>query len=49
MNRFDEPGEVAGYYENWDSVRVDEFVFDDDSGGEPHQHAAEILFVRNPT
>ncbi|ELY94862.1 methyltransferase type 12 [Natrialba chahannaoensis JCM 10990] len=45
---FYELGELAGYYEDWDVLRVDDLVFDDDSGGEPHQHAAEILFARNP-
>ena len=44
---FYEPGELAGYYEGWETVQYDEIVFDDDSGCEPHQHAAEILFVRN--
>ena len=46
---FYEPGELAGYYEDWETVQYDEIVFDDDSGCEPHQHAAEILFVRNPS
>lgn len=41
-------GELAGYYEDWDVIRSRAFVFDDDSGGEPHQHAAEVLFARNP-
>ncbi|WP_247001814.1 SAM-dependent methyltransferase [Halosolutus gelatinilyticus] len=43
---FYSPGELAGYYEDWDVVRRREIVFDDDSGDEPHQHAAEILFAR---
>lgn len=43
---FYEPGELAGYYEEWETIQHDEFVFDDDSGNEPHQHAAEILFVQ---
>lgn len=41
-------GELLDYYEGWDIVHVDEIVFDDDSGGKPHQHAAEIMFVQNP-
>lgn len=41
-------GELAEYYEEWEIVRVETSVFDDDSGDEPHQHAAEILFARNP-
>ncbi|WP_265109208.1 methyltransferase domain-containing protein [Halosolutus halophilus] len=42
-------GELAEYYEEWEIVRVETFVFDDDSGDEPHRHAAEILFARNPS
>ncbi|XVH33469.1 class I SAM-dependent methyltransferase (plasmid) [Haloferacaceae archaeon DSL9] len=41
-----EPGELAGYYEEWNTIQYDEIVFDDDSGDEPHQHAAEILFAQ---
>ncbi|APX98094.1 methyltransferase domain-containing protein [Natronorubrum daqingense] len=44
---FYEPGELAGYYEEWDVLEVESVIFDDESGGEPHQHAAEILFARN--
>lgn len=44
---FYEPGELATYYEDWETLRVEQLVFDDDSGDEPHQHAAEILFARN--
>jgi tellurite methyltransferase len=41
-------GELAGYYEDWDIVEETEMIFDDESGGEVHQHAAEILCARNP-
>lgn len=40
-------GELADYYADWETLQRQEIVFDDDSGGEPHQHAAEILFARN--
>lgn len=40
--------ELIEYYEDWEVIQVDDIVFDDDSGDEPHQHAAEILFVQNP-
>lgn len=46
---FYQQGELADYYDEWEILQVDEVVFDDDSGSEPHQHAAEILFTRNPT
>lgn len=39
--------ELEGYYADWETLRTREVVFDDESGGEPHQHAAEILFARN--
>ncbi|WP_049971753.1 methyltransferase domain-containing protein [Haladaptatus cibarius] len=45
---FYEPGELREYYDDWEVVEEDEFVFDDDSGGEPHQHAAETLVARKP-
>lgn len=41
-------GELVEYYEDWEIVQTQDIVFDDDSGEEPHQHAAEILFARNP-
>ncbi|MDS0293733.1 methyltransferase domain-containing protein [Halogeometricum sp. S3BR5-2] len=46
---FYEPGELADHYEDWETIRHDEIVFDDSSGSEPHQHAAEILFAQNTT
>lgn len=42
-----ERGELADYYDDWESLQHRELVFEDESGGEPHQHAAEILFARN--
>ncbi|AGB16399.1 Tellurite resistance protein TehB [Halovivax ruber XH-70] len=44
---FYERGELAGYYEDWETVRAERFVFEDNSGGEPHRHAAETLIARN--
>lgn len=40
-------GELADYYDDWETLQIREIIFDDESGGEPHQHAAEILFARN--
>lgn len=45
---FYDPGELRGYYEDWKLLEAEELVFDDDSGGEPHRHAAETLFARKP-
>lgn len=42
------PGELQSYYDDWEVLRSESVVFDDDSGDEPHQHAAEILFARKP-
>lgn len=35
------PGELPGYYAGWEHLHSRSFVFDDESGGIPHQHAAE--------
>ncbi|WP_435159594.1 methyltransferase domain-containing protein [Haladaptatus sp. DFWS20] len=45
---FYEQGELRSYYDDWEIVKENEFVFDDDSGGEPHQHAAETLIAQKP-
>lgn len=45
---FYSPGELAGYYDDWEVVETDEIVFEDDSGGEPHEHAAETVIARKP-
>ncbi|SER44629.1 SAM-dependent methyltransferase [Natrinema salaciae] len=42
------PGELTDYYTEWEILRTERLVFDDDSGDEPHQHAAEILYAQNP-
>lgn len=41
--------ELQGYYEPWDTVHSEEIIFDDDSGGIPHQHAARIHIARAPS
>ncbi|RRJ28651.1 SAM-dependent methyltransferase [Halocatena pleomorpha] len=41
-------GELMEYYQDWNVIEFEEVIFDDESAGEPHQHAAEILFVRKP-
>ena len=41
-------GELAEYYEDWDVIEETEIIFDDESGSETHQHAAEILYARKP-
>ena len=43
-----EPGEIDSYYADWECLDSDAFVFDDDSGGEPHRHAAEQGLYRKP-
>lgn len=43
-----DPGELDDYYEGWETVFADGFVFEDDSGGEPHRHAAEERVFRKP-
>lgn len=38
--------ELQGYYEGWETLHSEEVIFDDDSGGVPHQHAARIHVAR---
>lgn len=45
---FYEQGELRGYYDDWELLDEEAFVFDDDSDGEPHQHAAEVVLARKP-
>lgn len=40
--------ELQGYYEAWETLHSEEIIFDDDSGGIPHQHAARTHIARNP-
>lgn len=42
------PGELRGYYVGWECLYARDFVFDDDSGGEPHRHAVEEYVFRQP-
>ena len=42
------PGELPGYYPGWEGLHSRAFVFDDDSGGVPHRHAAEEYVFRKP-
>lgn len=42
------PGELRGYHAGWECLHACDFVFDDDSGGEPHQHAVEEYIFRKP-
>ena len=41
-------GELDSYYSNWTRIDGDAFVFEDDSGGQPHRHAAERVLYRKP-
>ena len=41
-------GELTGYYNDWECIETRTLRFDDDSGDEPHEHAAEILIAKNP-
>lgn len=43
-----ERDELQGYYEDWTTEHSEEIIFDDDSGGIPHQHAARIHVARAP-
>lgn len=40
--------ELQTYYEGWETLHTEEIIFDDDSGGIPHQHAARIHIARTP-
>lgn len=40
--------ELQGYYEDWETLYSEEIVFEDDSGGVPHEHAARIHVARKP-
>lgn len=43
------PGELRDYYAEWSILYSRSFTFDDDSGGVPHQHAAEeYVFLKPP-
>ncbi|WP_440989010.1 SAM-dependent methyltransferase [Haloarchaeobius baliensis] len=41
--------ELTGYYDDWEVVDSRELVFADDSGDEPHEHAAEVVVARKPS
>jgi cyclopropane fatty-acyl-phospholipid synthase-like methyltransferase len=43
-----DPGELAAYYDGWERCFERSVVFEDDSGGDPHRHAAEEVVVRKP-
>lgn len=40
--------ELQSYYRDWEPLYSEELIFDDDSGGIPHQHAARIHIARAP-
>lgn len=42
------PGELRKYYVGWECLHSRAFVFDDDSGGEPHRHAVEEYVFAKP-
>lgn len=43
-----ERDELQQYYEAWETLESEEIIFDDDSGGVPHKHAARIHIARSP-
>lgn len=43
-----DPGELREYYAGWRCLHSRAFVFDDDSGGEPHKHAVEEYVFAKP-
>lgn len=42
------PGELREYYAGWGRLHSRAFVFDGDSGGEPHKHAVEEYVFEKP-
>ena len=42
------PGELSNYYESWQCLYSRSFIFEDDSNGIPHQHAAEEYVFQKP-
>ncbi|MFC6731116.1 cyclopropane-fatty-acyl-phospholipid synthase family protein [Haladaptatus sp. DYSN1] len=46
---FYEQGEFESYYSSWNVLERDTLIFENESGGESHQHAAEIVIAKNPT
>ena len=44
-----QPGELRKYYAGWELRYSRSFTFDDDSGGVPHQHAAEEYIFAKPS
>ncbi len=42
------PGELPGYYAGWGLLHFQSLVFDDDSAGIPHKHAAEEYVFEKP-
>lgn len=40
--------ELQAYYDGWETLSSEEIIFEDDSGGIPHQHAARIHIARIP-
>ena len=44
-----ERDELQDYYADWEPLHTEELIFDDDSGGEPHQHAARMHVARKPS
>lgn len=43
-----QPGELPGYYSGWEVLHSHSFVFEDNSGGVPHRHAAEEYIFEKP-
>lgn len=41
-----ERDELVGYYPDWECLYTTEFIFDCESSGVPHQHAAQIVIVK---
>lgn len=40
--------ELQSYYKKWETVDSAEIIFEDDSGGIPHKHAARVHFASAP-
>lgn len=40
--------ELQGYYTDWKTIHSEERIFEDDSGGVAHRHAARVHLARKP-
>ena len=47
VNRYPwKSGEIFTYYHDWEIFRMDEVIFDCNSGGMPHKHCIDIMIAK---